>query len=189
MVAFSNQILYTANMAEKNDEKRKFYWHAGTSNGGTLSLSMDFDGDFTKEEKESALADTLRLCYENMRQNSFIPHDAKLMSSGDVARAYPQTRQYWEKLLNEGKIRYKETAAGRITTDLWIKGYLDDREKVNQYVRDVKTVLAAIDSAKKQSGSVACPVCSEGHVDYFVNTNDNINGICRACGFYIHTTN
>jgi hypothetical protein len=175
-------------MASK-EEKRKFYWHANTSSGGTLSLSMDFDGDFSKKEKEEALAEGLRACYENMRQNGFIPFNAKIMSSGDLARTYGKTRQYWEKLLNEGKIHYKETSAGRITTNLWVNGYIENKEKVNKYVKDVKEVLRLIDSKTFRSGTISCPVCSKANFQFNVNYNSNTNGICRSCGFYVHTTN
>lgn len=175
-------------MTDDKEEKRKFYWHANTSSGGTLSLLMDFPGALTKEEKEGALAQSIAACYEHMKHNGFIPFDAKIMSSGDLALAYGKSRQYWEKLLNEGKIHYKETSAGRITTNLWVQGYLNDKENVNKYVKDVKTVLDTIDRSKKRSGSVQCPACNENRFEFHVNMNDNINGLCRACRFHVHTT-
>jgi len=170
------------------DSKRKFYWHANTSSGGTLSLSLDCKGIFTKEDKERVLADGICVCAKSMQEKGYIPYDALVMSSGDLARNYGKSRQYWEKLLNEGKIHYKETAAGRITTNLWVQGYLSDRENVNKYVRDVKTVLESITVTNISFGRVVCPVCNEERFEYAVNGDDNINGICRACGFHIHTT-
>ncbi len=169
-------------------DKRKFYWHANTSSGGTLSLSLNLEGEFTKKEKESALAEGLRACAKKMEELGYIPHNAQIMSSSDMAREYGKTRQYWEKLLNEGKIHYKETSAGRITTNLWVEGYLRDREQVNKYVRNVKDVLDAIDATKRANGRVICPVCQKENFEFYVNADTNTNGICRACGFYIHTT-
>jgi murein tripeptide amidase MpaA len=174
-------------MSTSKDDKRKFYWHANTSSGGTLSLGLNLTGEFSKEEKESALAEGIRACVEHMEAQGFIPHNALLMSSGDIAREYGKTRQYWEKLLNEGKIHYKETSAGRITTNLWVKGYLDNREKVNKYVRDVNTVLDTISATKRTNGRVLCPVCREEKFEFGTNREDYTNGICRACGFYVHT--
>lgn len=174
-------------MNSKND-KRKFYWHANTSSGGTLSLALDLEGEFTKEEKESALAEGIRACAEKMEEQGYIPHHAKIMSSGDMAHEYGKTRQYWEKLLNEGKIHYKETSAGKITTNLWVEGYLKDREQVNKYARNVRDVLAAIDSTHGTHGRIMCPVCNEERFEFHVNANIYTNGVCRACGFYVHTT-
>lgn len=170
------------------NKKRKFYWHAGTSSGGTLSLFVDFKGNFTKEEKEIALADSIGTCTEMMQKKGYIPYNSSIMSSGDLAHNYGKTRQYWEKLLNEGKIHYKETSAGRITTDLWVQGYLDDKENVNKYVNYVKIVLQRIDLDKKSYGRIICPVCEKEKFEYAVNGDTNINGICRECGFHVHTT-
>ncbi len=172
---------------EKEDVKRRFYWHANTSSGGTLSLSLDYEGEASKEQKEMLLAEGIRAVVETMDRNGFIPHSARIMSSSDIAGAYGKTRQYWEKLLNEGKILYKETSAGRITTNLWVDGYLNDRENVNKYVRDVKTVLDTIDKTERTRGRVICPVCNEERFEFNKNGDDYINGICRACGFYVHT--
>lgn len=175
-------------MSATKDDKRKFYWHANTSSGGTLSLGLDLTGEFSKEEKESALAEGIRACVEHMESQGYIPHNATLMSSGDVAREYGKTRQYWEKLLNEGKIHYKETSAGRITTNLWVQGYLNNKEQVNKYVRDVRDVLDTIEATKRTGGRVVCPVCGKENFEFHVNGDTNINGLCRACGFHVHTT-
>lgn len=167
---------------------RKFYWHAGISSGGTLSLNMDFQGSFSKKEIEGALAGAIANCKERMRDNGYIPSNARLMSSRDIAQEYGSTRQYWEKLLNEGKIRYKETSAGRITTDLWVDGYLGNREEVNQYVKDVQEVLARIAITERKHAPIACPSCEQVRFRFAVNAGGNTNGICDECGFHIHTT-
>jgi len=170
------------------DNKVKFYWHASTSSGGTLSMSLGFDGELDKRQKEKLLAHGLHEAYRHMEKRGYIPFTARLMSSRDIAEEYGNTRQYWEKLLNEGKILYKETAAGRITTDLWVNGYLSNRDEVNKYVRNVRHVLKTIAETKKRSGSVECPVCQKQRFEYHVNYQQT-NGICRVCGLHIHTTN
>jgi hypothetical protein len=169
------------------DKQAKFYWHANKSSGGNLSIGISFEGQLSQQDKVSALADVIGECQKSMEQEGFIPHDAHLMSSSDISEKYGKSRQYWEKLISEGKIRYKETSAGRITTDLWIKGYLGNKEEVDRYVKNVQQQLTKIEAAKKRSGTLICTVCGEERFEYYTNT-DNINGICRACGFYIHTT-
>ncbi|MFZ1074986.1 MAG: hypothetical protein WAN50_01290 [Minisyncoccia bacterium] len=173
---------------EAEQDKRQVYWHAGASSGGTLSLGIDMTGQFTKEEKEQEIAHGIAKCYEQMEKDGFIPFRARTMSSRDIAREYGKSRQYWEKLLNEGKIRYKETSAGKISTDLWVMGYVNDKENVDRYVRDVKTVLTTIDESGRKYGSVTCPICGVERFEFHVNPAQ-INGLCRACGFHVHTTN
>ena len=169
------------------DDKIKFYWHATTSSGGTLSMSLGFEGSLDKKQKEKLLAHGLHEAYVHMEEQGFIPFNARLMSSRDIAQEYGNSRQYWEKLLNEGKILYKETSAGRITTDLWVKGYLGNKDEVNGYVRDVRSVLKTIDESGRKNGNVECPACGATCFEYYVNPT-HTNGICRACGFYVHTT-
>lgn len=170
-----------------NQTPAKFYWQANTSSGGTLSLDVNFDGSVSKNEKEKALAHALTQCYEFMSDKGYIPFDAKLMSSRDIAEHYGKSRQYWEKLLNEGKILYKETSAGRITTDLWVNGYLGNKEKVDGYVRNVKKMLQIINESKKKNANIICAQCGEDNFQYAVNIGGNTNGICRSCHFHIHT--
>jgi hypothetical protein len=168
-------------------KSKKFYWHANTSSGGTLSMDVGFDEGFSKAEKEGALAESLRNVYQFMEQQGYLPRDARFMSSRDISEEHGKSRQYWEKLLNEGKILYKETSAGRITTDLWVSGYLGNKEEVDKYVKDVQIVLQSIHVEKRRNGSVICPVCGEKKFEFAVNGNGNTNGVCRACSFYVHT--
>ena len=172
-----------------NKKLKKFYWHANTSSGGTLGLSVNFEGEFSRGEQESALADALKQCYESMEQSGYIPFSAQLMSSRDIAEKYGKTRQYWEKLLNEGKILYKETSAGRITTDLWVNGYLGNKEGVDQYVKNVRKSIKIINESGSWSGKIFCPVCEQSDFDFAVNYGRNINGVCRSCHFHVYTTN
>lgn len=170
-----------------NEAPTKFYWSATSNSGGTLSMNLGIDGTATKKQKETILAHALRDAYKHMEKQGYIPFQARLMSSRDIADEYGSTRQYWEKLLNEGKILYKQTAAGRITTDLWVQGYLGDREKVNQYVRNVRQVFKSIEALGKKNGRMTCLVCHAERFEYYAN-HSHITGLCRACSFRVHAT-
>jgi len=177
-------------MTNLNNDNKKYNWHAGVSSEGTLALELCFpDGiKITKEQKETILAETLLRSKEFMLSKGYLMPDARFLSSSDMAKEYGHTRQYWEKLINEGKIIYKETSAGRITTDLWVRGYLNNREKVDEYIRNKNKIVKIILAGEKRSGKTTCPQCEKPEFDYFVNSN-SINGLCRAgCGFRIHTT-
>lgn len=181
-------------MEEEVEKQRKFYWHANTSSGGTLSLDINYQGNLSKGQKEAAVANAILQCKEQMEHEGYIPYSAQLMSSTDISDKHGKTRQYWEKLLKEGKILYKETSAGRITTDLWVQGYLGNREQVDKYVKDVRTVLKKIndlDPKDRLWRKIDCPVCGQNTFDFAVNVNGNTNGVCRnvGCSFHVHTTN
>ncbi|MBI5412630.1 hypothetical protein HZA43_05725 [Candidatus Peregrinibacteria bacterium] len=124
-----------------------------------------------------------------MNHKGYIPYDAKFLSSRDIAEKYNHTRQYWEKLLNEGKILYKETSAGRITTDLWVNGYLGSKEEVDGYVRNVKKMLKSINESRNHYGPITCAQCGEENFQFNVNAGGSTNGVCRSCNFFIHTIN
>ncbi len=166
---------------------RRFFWHAATSNGGTLSLDVNVKEAKNASEKTRAIASSLKQAVKSMQEQGYIPSHARLMSSRDIADEYGKTRQYWEKLLNEGKILYKETSAGRITTDLWVAGYLGKREEVDRYIKNVQTILKRITETKERHGAVLCPICEKTRFEFNVNMNGNVNGICRSCSFHVHT--
>lgn len=172
----------------KEERRKKFSWHAMTSSGGTLELSLYFPDTrgMTKQLKEKALAAALADSYKFMMSKGYLPPEARFMSSSDLAKEYGKTRQYWEKLLNEGKIPYKETSAGRITTDLWVQGYVNNKEEVDKYIRNCNLILKAVSETKKRSGTVTCSECKESRFEFNVNVNGNTNGICRNCGFHIN---
>ena len=176
-------------MAKHKKPKYDYSWHSNVSSEGTLSLELYFPGKkATKEQKETALAESLRQNREAMLRNGYLPPDSRLMSSRDIAGEFGHTRQYWEKLINEGKIPYKETSAGRITTNLWVQGYLNNKEKVDEYIRNRNKVVQTTISSKKKMGVVECPNCKEDSFHFAANIN-SMNGICRAgCGFRINTT-
>lgn len=175
---------------ESMTKDEKIYWHANISSGGTLSIGLDYEGALSKSEKEEIIADVISACHKTMEKEGYIPFSAKMMSSRDISKRFGKSRQYWEKLLSEGKILYKETSAGRITTDLWIQGYIDEKKKVDKYVKDVKKVLRLIEEREFDWDTVNCPVCGENTFNYAVNTGGSTNGICRnpSCDFHIHTT-
>lgn len=158
--------------------------------GGSLTLSLEMaekaSKSLTKKEKEEMLADALQQCVTYMQDRGDIPFNASTLSSRDVAKRYGNTRQYWEKLLNEGKILYKETSAGRITTELWVKGYLNDKENVDRYAKQVRKILDSIVHTKKRHGSVPCTACGNGDFRYYANYGGNTNGVCDNCGLHIH---
>src|SRR3989338_10044825 len=168
-----------------NKTPAKFYWQANTSSGGTLRLNLELDGKFSLGDKKTALAGALSECYKFMRNKGYIPFDARLLSSRDIAQEFGKSRQYWDKLLNEGKIHYKETSAGRITTNLWVHGYLNNKEEVDGYVRNVKKMLFTINESKRKSGNLTCAQCGKYNFEYCVNVGGNTNGICRSCHFHI----
>ncbi len=174
---------------DKNKENKESHWQASVSSEGTLGLDLYFpDEKVTKEEKERALASAIDQSKNVMLSKGYLPPTARFLSSSDMAKEFGFSRQYWEKLLNEGKIPYKETAAGRITTDLWVRGYLDNKEEVDEYIRNVKKVISLIPKDGKTWRKLTCPKCGEESFEYAVNLN-NINGICRSgCGFRINTT-
>src|SRR3989344_8260894 len=136
-------MLYSGHNNKLMTDNKKYSWHAGVSSEGTLDLELYFpdNKEITKEEKERALAEGLHQTKEYMLSKGYLVPDARFMSSSDLAEEYGYTRQYWEKLINQGKIPYKHTSAGRITTDLWVKGYLNNRDKVDEYVKNTNKMV------------------------------------------------
>lgn len=173
---------------DKPSHTIKYHWHAGINSGGNLSLMLTYPDAKTKWTKEEALAEGIAKSVKAMHDKGFLKPEARFMTSSDLSKEYGFTRQYWEKLLKEGKILYKEASAGMITTDIWVEGYLGDREKVDRYVRNCKSAVAEINEVKGKHGVSKCYHCGEDRLEFNKNTN-NISALCRACGFYVHTTN
>jgi hypothetical protein len=174
---------------DKKQEKdpRKYYWNIHASSEGTMGLHLHFPFKISKQDKEREIARGLAQAQEFMLTQGYLPPRSEFMSPSDASQRFGKTRQYWEKLLNEGKIPYKETSAGMITTDLWIQGYLNNKEAVDEYVRLRNQAIRDIEADGRRWGKIVCPKCKEKDFDFNVNTN-NINGLCRAgCGFRIHT--
>jgi hypothetical protein len=162
----------------------QYSYKSVVSNSGNLLLQLYFPkGDrLSKAVKEEALAQALARSSEFMFQKGYLPPEVRFMSSRDVAQKYGFTRQYWEKLLREGKIAYKETRAGRITTNLWVEGYLQNKEAVDEYVRHVRKAVRVIQDQRHKHGTTQCPKCSMEQFEYHDNQT-NIDGLCRDCGF------
>lgn len=166
----------------------KYHWHASVNSGGNLSLLLENAHEIIeKEDKETALAAGIESAFKFMKEKGYLKAEVRFLSSTDLAREHGYSRQYWEKLLKEGKILYKETGGGMITTDLWVDGYLQKKDEVDRYVRDCKKVVSFILETGKKSGIVRCPRCETENFNFAVNT-DNSNGGCRKCGFHIYTT-
>ncbi|PIU74940.1 MAG: hypothetical protein COS76_03430 [Candidatus Portnoybacteria bacterium CG06_land_8_20_14_3_00_39_12] len=146
---------------------------------GTLDLALSFPNAETEEEKIGALSIGLVQSYKYMLDKGYLSFKNSFF--------YAKTQEYWQKLLEEGKIPYREISKGEIKIDLWVPGYLD-KEKVDEYVDRCKKVLNDIDkSENKRSGTIGCPVCKEEIFHFNVNVGGNINGTCQSCGFYLYT--
>jgi hypothetical protein len=140
----------------------------------------------SKDEKIAALASGITESVKAMRSKGYLRlrPETRFMTSTDLSETYGFTRQYWEKLLREGKVLYKETAAGMITTDLWVDGYLDNKEQVNRYARNCKIMATRIKELKERHGTTTCVECDSSRFEYNKNMW-NTNGLCRNCGFRI----
>jgi hypothetical protein len=162
----------------------KYSWHAGINSGGNLSLMLSVPSGTTADEKEMALAKGISESVKVMREKGYLSPESRFMTSTDLSNDYGFTRQYWEKLLKEGKILYKEAAAGMITTDIWVQGYLSNKETVDRYARNCKSVAAKIKELKSRHGVTTCTDCGADRFEYNKNVSST-NGLCRACGFRI----
>ena len=178
-------------MTEEDKKSEDLYsYHATTSSGGTVDLHLHFPNtkSVSKDKGEFALSDALTQAYFYMMKQGYLPMNADFLSPTDLANRYGYTRQYWEKLLKEGKVKYKQTSAGMITTSLWVEGYMKNRkEDVDEYVNNVGKAVATIKTETKRMGTAVCPVCGKTRMNFAVNTN-NINALCRACGFHLHVS-
>lgn len=108
----------------------------------------------------------------------------KFMSSLDVAQTYGNSRQYWEKLFSQGKIPYRQTAAARITTNLWVEDYLDGRgEKTYpSLVLNVRRQVSANEENENSRRTIACPKC-DIELPYEVVDYEKMTLNCSSCGF------
>jgi len=170
--------------------QKKYGWHGAMTSSGKLGLSLYF------EEPEGvdadlalgATAESIVQSVAYMQKQGYIPPNARLMSSREIAEAYNFTRQYWEKLMREGKLPYYQTAAGRITVDLWVEGYLQNREKVDEYVTWQKSAVRRALAAKNYNEPIDCPKCGKPTLSYARNQHE-VNGSCDSgCGFRFSTS-
>lgn len=173
-------------MSSPENKTIKYSWHAGINSGGSLSLMLTIPKEVSKDEKVSSLASGIAESVKAMRNKGYLRlrPEARFMTSTDLSETYGSTRQYWEKLLKEGKILYKETAGGMITTDLWVDGYLDNKDRVNRYARNCKIMATRIKELKERHGTTTCVECETDRFEFNKNMS-NTNGLCRNCGFRI----
>ncbi len=160
------------------------------SNDGRLHLHLYFEkpDEANQDMTLGAAAESIRLSVNEMEKKGYIPPNARLMSSREIADTYGFTRQYWEKLLREGKLPYYQTAAGRITVDLWVEGYIQNREKVDEYVRWQKSAVKQASAAKSSYEPIDCPKCGNRTLRFARNSNE-VNGVCdSSCGFQFTST-
>ena len=103
----------------------------------------------------------------------------------------PPVRIHFLDTLREGKIKYVQTSAGRITIDLWVEGYLQNQEEVERYCRHVNKVLKIIKSKKERSLQLDCPQFGNRSLSCAYNITQwsypkdkcNANGVCGKCDF------
>ncbi len=162
-----------------------------TSSGGDASLSINFkDEKSSKNEGEMALAIELEKITQFMFDKGYI----QMMSPSDLSKRYGKTRQYWEKLIKEGKIPYQRTASGAITTNIWVEGYLRNKEEVDKYANALRKISAAISEVHTGNDNtreikLTCPYCKNLAFEYCYNRGGEVSGSCRTptCDFRINT--
>ncbi|KKQ68221.1 MAG: hypothetical protein US89_C0009G0034 [Candidatus Peregrinibacteria bacterium GW2011_GWF2_38_29] len=169
---------------------RNYHMICGNMNsGGRTSFDLLFNGDFSKDEKEKVIADHLAAITGLMLDQGYIG----FLSASDIAEKYGRSRQFWEKLLREGKILYQQTKSGKITTNLWVEAYLRKDEEIEKYVKAMKEMRKVIikreDRQGVKYGPITCTWCGKETFEYSYNQGRNINGVCRApgCNFQIVT--
>lgn len=54
--------------------------------------------------------------------------DFKFYACGDIAKKYGKTRQWWHKLMRQGKLKYHQTAAGKITLQKYLDEYFHSKK-------------------------------------------------------------
>lgn len=181
MVALRNLAVYNSAM-----EKHDYAFHGTISSSGNLDVIINFTDKkpISSSMQKKVLAKVIDGAYHKMLNDGTI----RLMSATDVAKMYGNSRQFWEKLISDGKIPYYQTSSGKITTNLWIEGYID-KSSNNTYPREnLEMRNRVVENEKKPNSKpiVPCVRCDQPF-DYNYNQGLNINGICRHCGFKLRT--
>ena len=180
-------------------ESTKYGWHGTVSSEGSLSLGIDIlpadQKALNQDVVLSILAESIRSSVKAMEEKGYIPlSKIRLMSSREMSEEFGNSRQYWEKLLREGKIPFYQTAAGSISVDIFVEAYLEKKGEVDNYVNNLRKVVRDIKASKSKSQSfrhMACPKCGEEKLDYAWNKGGHeANGICRSgsCDFRFKTS-
>jgi hypothetical protein len=163
-------------------------YHGMITSDGSASLSYIFSDPkiaekLTDEEKVHILSKVLSNLSKVMLDKGYI----RLQSVSDLSATYGKSRQYWEKLLTSGKIPYHQTAAGKITLNLWVEGYLSGEEYPVHALLARKAIIKKFKENGKSTGIIACPRCKSETLRYHYNQGQHINGLCQNCHFHLDT--
>ncbi len=182
----------------KSQKKIKYGWSGNISSEGTLNLDVSFLPDKQKVEQDllyAILAEAIQGSVKLMEEKGYVSlSELRLMSSREMAEEYGNSRQYWEKLLREGKIPFYQTAAGRISLDLYVEAYITKKEDVDRYTNNIRKVVRQMKESKEAVSilrKTQCPSCKEQTLDYNWNKSAHeANGICRSnnCDFRFMTS-
>jgi len=141
---------------------------------------------FSAEEMLGMQSDALAQITLVMERKGYI----RFISPSEIEKTYGGFRQHWERLLREGRVKFIETSAGRMTIDLWIEQYLQNKEEIDKYCRMKNKVLKEIMERADRSCTLVCPMCGERQLDCIYNIFlkpvkgevYNANGVCRHHG-------
>lgn len=163
-------------------------YHGMITSSGSASLSYIFSDPkiaekLTDEEKAHVLSKVLSNLSKVMLDKGYI----RLQSVSDLSATYGKSRQYWEKLLSSGKIPYHQTAAGKITLNLWVEGYLSGEEYSDHALLARNTILEKFKEDDKSTGIITCPRCKSEKFRYYYNQGQHVTGLCQNCHFRLDT--
>lgn len=165
-----------------------------TCSNGTIKANMRprTGAKFSAEEMLGMQADALTQITLVMERKGYI----RLMSPSEIEKTHGGYRQHWERLLREGRIRFIETSAGRMTIDLWIEQYIQNKEDIDRYCRMKNKVIKKVMERGERSCTLVCPKCGEQQLNCVYNIFmkpkkgevNNTNGVCRnyGCTFKFH---
>ncbi|MBN2100589.1 TFIIB-type zinc ribbon-containing protein [Candidatus Dojkabacteria bacterium] len=162
-------------------------WGFVCSNGWA-SLNYYFsDKSFkklTEIEKLRILSKSLEAVSKLMLEKGYI----KFLSTSDISKLYGKSRQYWERLLKEGRLPYQQTSAGKITLNLWVEGFLEGNKNYTSKMNWARSLIIKKHKlTNKDSGFVMCPNCNRKSLGYNYNRGTHINASCTRCRFRIDT--
>ena len=173
---------------KKTKQKPDYHTEFMMCSSGTIDADMrpHTGAKFSAEEMLGMKADALARITLAMERKGYI----RFMSPSEIEKTYGGYRQHWERLLREGRIRFIETSAGRMTIDLWIEQYLQNKEEIDKYCRMKNKVIKEIMERKERSCILMCPKCGERQLDCIYNILIkpkkgevyNTNGVCRNHG-------
>lgn len=177
--------------------KKEGSYHAVTSNAGSASFTIHLDPDkpLTHAHLCAYLADTTEQVYRFMLEKNYVPkqlpHDVGFKTPQDIAKEHGSTRQYWEKLFKEGKIPYRATSAGKISTHIWVNAYLKNKKEIDAYTLCLRSLRNTIEKTDRWKGHILCPHCRtpESFSFHHNKTSHHISGFCSniECRFSVQS--